>query len=155
MAAFAADEHVLVLPGGDIEAARPFRHRNRIVFAGRTGYARLAMEAGVPIVPIVTAGTGESLLVLHDGQPLARWLRADRLLRTKALPISVSIPWGLNAGVVGLVPYLPLPTKLRTAVLASIRHHPDESADRYARRIEAAMQRAMDDLTAGRRLIVG
>ena len=34
------------------------------------------------------------------------------------LPVSVSLPWGLNAGGVGLLTHVPLPSKLRTAVLA-------------------------------------
>jgi hypothetical protein len=37
----------------------------------------LAVEAGVPFVPVVTAGAGQSLLVLSDGRRLARALRLD------------------------------------------------------------------------------
>jgi hypothetical protein len=45
----------------------------------------------LPIVPIVTADAGESLLVLSDGQRLAATLGLDRRLRVKALPVSVSL----------------------------------------------------------------
>src|SRR5664280_1952828 len=121
-------------------STRTWRDRNTIVFAGRMGFAALAMEAGVPILPIVTAGAGESLLVLTAGQGLARLTRTDRLLRLKALPVSVSLPWGLNIGAVGLLPYLPLPTKLVTAVLPAMRPAPGESADQLARRVQEAMQ---------------
>ena len=154
-AAFARGGHVLVMPGGDVEAGKPFAQRNKIVFSGRRGFARLALDAGVPIVPIVTAGAGESVLVLSDGQRPARALRVDAMLRMKAFPVSVSIPWGVNAGAVGMVPYLPLPTKLRTAVLDPIRPQPAETADEFGDRVEAAMQGALDDMTAGRRLILG
>jgi 1-acyl-sn-glycerol-3-phosphate acyltransferase len=155
MTAFQAGHHVLVLPGGDLDAGKSWRHRNQIVFGGRRGFARLAIEAGVPIVPIVTAGAGESLVVLSDGQRIARAVGADRHLRTKALPVSLSIPWGLNVGLVGLAPYFPLPTKLVTRVLPAMRPSVDESSDQYADRVERAMQQALTDLTATRRIIRG
>ena len=50
---------------------------------------------------------------------LYRALRLDELLRVKALPTSLSLPWGLNTGAVGMLPYLPLPSKLHTRVLAA------------------------------------
>lgn len=92
--AFARGDHVMVFPGGDLDAGKSFFHRNEIVFGGRSGFARLSMEQKVPIVPIVTAGAGESAFVLTDGKPLAKALRLDKLLRVKALPVSVSLPWG-------------------------------------------------------------
>jgi 1-acyl-sn-glycerol-3-phosphate acyltransferase len=152
---FDAGHHVMVLPGGDLDAFKSWEDRNRIVFGGRSGFARLAMEHGVPIVPIVTAGAGESLFVLSSGQRLARALRLDKTLRLKAVPVSVSLPWGLSVGAVGLLPYLPLPTKLRTRVLPAMAATPTEDADAYAGRVQSAMQRALDDMTAQRRPLLG
>lgn len=43
-----------------MDAAKSWRDRNGICFAGRTGFARIAIEHGVPIVPVVTAGAGET-----------------------------------------------------------------------------------------------
>ncbi|WP_183093498.1 1-acyl-sn-glycerol-3-phosphate acyltransferase [Nocardioides stalactiti] len=154
-AAFAAARHVAVFPGGDVEAAKATSERNRIKFAGRTGYARTAIEHGVPVVPVVTAGAGESLLVLSDGQRIARALRLPELLRIKALPVSVSLPWGVNVGAVGMVPYLPLPTKLVTVVLPAMHSVDGESAGAFAARIESAMQDTLTELTAGRRPVLG
>lgn len=148
---FAEDQHVLVLPGGDLDAFKSFEDRDKIVFGGRSGFARLAIEAGVPIVPIVTAGAGESLMVLSDGQRLARALRLDKTLRLKALPVSVSLPWGLNVGGVGLLPYLPLPTKLATRVLPPMTAGLEESAADFAGRVESAMQHALTSLAKERR----
>jgi 1-acyl-sn-glycerol-3-phosphate acyltransferase len=153
--AFAAGEHVLVLPGGDLDASKTWQDRNRIVFAGRRGFARTAMEAGVPIVPIVTAGAGESLLVLSSGERLARALRLDKLLRIKALPVTVSLPFGLSVGTAGVLPYLPLPTKLTTAVLPAMRAQPDETPEEFGDRVESVMQSKLTEMTAGRRPIVG
>lgn len=153
--AFDAGHHVVVFPGGDLDAFKPFSDRNQIVFGGRNGFARLAMEQQVPIVPIVTAGAGESLLVLADGERLARALRLDKLFRMKALPISLSLPWGLSVGGVGLLPYLPLPTKLHTRVLPAATARPDEDADAFAERIQTAMQDALTDMTKNRRPVIG
>ena len=153
--AFAAGHHVVVFPGGDLDAGKSFADRNHIVFGGRSGFARLAMDEQVPIVPVVTAGAGESLLVLTDGERLARALRLDKLLRVKALPVSLSLPWGLNVGAVGMLPYLPLPTKLHTRVLAATMAGPDEDADAYAERIEHLMQDALTGLTKNRRPLIG
>ena len=153
--AFAQGNHVMVFPGGDVDAAKSFLHRNEIVFSGRSGFARLAMEQKVPIVPIVTAGAGESLLVLSDGKPLAKALRLDKLLRIKALPVSISLPWGVNVGVVGMVPYLPLPTKLHTTVLPAMKARRGEDAAAYADRVRSAMQDAMTAMTAHRRPVLG
>lgn len=153
--AFANGSHVMVFPGGDLDAAKSFAHRNEIVFGGRTGFARLAMEQQVPIVPIVTAGAGESLLVLSDGKNLAKKLKLDKLLRIKALPVSLSFPWGLSVGAVGQLPYLPLPTKLRTAVLPEMTPKKGEEPADFAARVQEAMQDAMTAMTANRKPILG
>lgn len=153
--AFEAGHHVLVFPGGDKDAAKTFDERNLVKFDGRTGFAKLALEQKVPIVPVVTAGAGESLLVLSSGERLARALRLDKTLRVKALPVSVSMPWGLNVGAVGMLPYLPLPTKLVTRVLAPMVAEEDETAEQLAARVESAMQDAMSDMTRDRKPLLG
>ena len=150
-AAFSEGHHVLVLPGGDVDAFKSFSDRNKIVFAGRTGFARLSIEFGRPIVPIVTIGAGESLFVISDGQRLARALRLDKRLRAKALPVSVSLPWGLNVGAVGLLPYIPLPTKLSTRVLPALSPQAAESPTQFAARVQIEMQHALSTMADERR----
>lgn len=144
--ALQAGKHVLVFPGGDLDAFKARKDKDRIVFQGRRGFARLAIDAGVPIVPIVTAGAGDTLLVLSDGQGLARLLWLDRLLRLKALPVSLTFPWGLNVGIAGFAPYLPLPVQLRTHVLPRMTPLAGEEAAQFAHRVEEAMQAALDHL---------
>lgn len=153
--AFARGEHVVVFPGGDIDAGKAWDERNRIKFNGRSGFARLAIDAGVPIVPVVTAGAGESLLVLSSGQRLARATRIDKLLRVKTAPISISLPWGLSIGGVGLLPYLPLPTKLVTRVLPAMPPIADEDPKDYAARVEAEMQNVLTEMTSNRIPLIG
>lgn len=144
--ALAAGRNVLVFPGGDEDAFKAHRDRDRVSFSGHTGFAWLAIEADVPVVPIVTAGAGDTLFVLSDGRHLARALRLDEMFRLKALPITVSVPWGLSIGAVGFVPYLPLPVPISTAVLEPMRPQPDENATAFAARITDTMQDRLNHL---------
>lgn len=148
---------VLVYPGGDLEAMRPFRDRDRIVFGGRRGYIRAALRAGAPVVPVVTAGAHATCVVLTDGQWLAKLLRADRLLRVKVWPITLCLPWGLVVGP-GLV-FLPWSSRVLQEVLEPIRFERDgeeAAADEdyvraCAERVESTMQRALTRLADERR----
>jgi 1-acyl-sn-glycerol-3-phosphate acyltransferase len=153
--AFRHGRHVLVAPGGDVEAAKPIADRNKIVFSGRRGFARLAVDQGVPVVPIVTAGAGESLLVLWDGQELARALGLNAAFRLKTLPVSLSLPWGFSVGVAGLLPYLPLPSKLVTSVLDPMTPDHGEDPAAFGDRVEAAMQASLTAMTTHRTLLLG
>lgn len=153
--ALADGKHVLVFPGGDIDAFKSWKDRNTVMFAGRAGFARLAREAGVPIVPVVTSGGGESVIVLDDGAALAEATGVRERFRLHRLPITVSIPWGINIGTVGLLPYVPLPTKLRTTFLPAMHPVPAEPDEDYADRVRTAMQTELDRQTRHRRPIIG
>ncbi len=155
MEALAKGHYVVVMPGGDLDAGKSFRRRNEIVFGGRTGFARVALEARVPIIPVVMSGAGETLLVLWDGQPLARLLRLPQLARTKTLPVSLSVPYGLSIGIAGMLPYLPLPAKMRAAVLDPIDAWDDETPRLLATRVEAAMQDKLREQTKNRLPFIG
>lgn len=104
---------VLVFPGGDREAFRPWWHRDRIDFSGRTGFVRLALRAGTPVVPVVSHGSHDTTIVLARGGRLARRLHLRRL-RSAILPIVLGVPWGV---VPGFVPTLPLPARVDIQLL--------------------------------------
>lgn len=150
---------VLVYPGGDIEAMRPFRDRNRIVFGGRRGYVRTAVREGVPVIPVVTAGAHSTFVVLTDGQWLAKLLRAEKLLRIKVWPITLCLPWGIVIGP-ALV-YLPWPSRILQEVLDPIHFNREGEAaasdEAYVRacaeQVETTMQRALARLAKERRAI--
>ncbi len=109
--------NVLVYPGGDVEALRPWKDRNRIVFSGREGFLKLAHEQRVKIVPVVSSGGHDTFFVFNDGRKMAKFLRFDKLLRVKSVPISLSFPWGL---MLGDIPHIPFPAKIRIQVLPPI-----------------------------------
>jgi 1-acyl-sn-glycerol-3-phosphate acyltransferase len=146
-AAFGHGEHALVMPGGDVDGFKPYRDRNRIVFDGRTGFAQLAIDTGVRVVPIVTSGAGDTIYSISDGRWLARAFGLDRVARLKAIPMTISIPWGFNIGLVGFAPHLPLPAKLSTRVLPEMRPVPREDAQAFAERVRVAMQATLTELT--------
>ena len=155
LAALAEGCHVVVFPGGDKEAGKAWRDRNTVSFHGRSGFASIAREADVPVLPIVTAGAGDTLYVATDGARIAQALRLPTLFRYNVAPVSLSIPWGISVGIAGLLPYLPLPAKLDTTVLASLQPEPDEPDRAFALRVEHLMQQAMDGMTERRRPILG
>ncbi len=150
-------EPVLVYPGADADGARRWRDRHRVTFDGRVGFARLAIELGVPIVPVAAAGAHGTAVVLWDGAPLARLLRTHRWLRLSRWPLLLSVPWGLT--FLPSVPYLPLPTRITVALgppMQCERQGPEAAGDdayvgEVAARVEAAVQAMLDELVDGHR----
>ncbi len=158
--AFARSACLLVYPGSDMDTFRPFRDRNKVVLAGRKGFLKLALREGVPIVPVVSVGTHEQLIVVARGDKLARLIGMHHWARTEVLPLILSIPWGLS---LGFVPYLPLPaqTTIRFGAPLSFPGLGPADADdpvaleRCYREVEATMQSMLDELTHGRRFLIG
>lgn len=158
--AFSRGHVVLVFPGSDQDAFRPFRDRNKVVLAGRTGFLKLALREKVPIVPVVSAGTHEQLVVLSRGERLAKLVHAHAWARADVFPIVLSVPWGITSG---FLPYVPLPTQVTQAFLPAVdvsSFGPDAADDpavlaRLYGQIEGAMQATLDRLTHGRRFLLG
>ncbi|CAN5717965.1 1-acyl-sn-glycerol-3-phosphate acyltransferase [soil metagenome] len=135
---------LLVYPGGDLEAYRHYRDRNRIVFGQRTGFVRVAQRSSVPIVPIVAQGAHRSAIVVHEGEWIARVLRLDRL-RLNRFPIALSLPWIIGAGP--WLPYLPLPFPIRLRVLPPIDAPKAIAPAAIREEVVRVMQIALDEMT--------
>jgi 1-acyl-sn-glycerol-3-phosphate acyltransferase len=156
--ALASGAALLVYPGGDHEVHRPSWERNEVNFDGRRGFVRLALEHGVPIVPVVSIGGQETALFLTRGEGLARTLQLDKLLRLKVLPVSIAVPWGLNFG--DAFGHIPLPAKITVEVLPAIdlkeQFGPEPDVDEVYDHVTRTMQETLDALAAERRLpIIG
>src|SRR5437764_4226069 len=154
--ALAAGHDVALWPGGEIDSLRPWIKRDEAVLAGRKGFVRMAIKAGVPIVPISTVGGPDSMPVLTSGRRLAKVLQIDKLARIKRFPIAISAPWGLGPAI---LPEIPLPTKIRTAFQEPITLSKDPakaSDERYVTRkyneVQGSIQRGMTALARRRRL---
>ena len=156
-AVFGARRKVLVYPGGEQDTLRPWSERDRIVFAGRKGYIRLALRERVPLVPVVVAGAHEVFMVLGGGEFLANVLMTKRLFRVKTWPLTLSLPWGLTPGPPPV--FLPFPVRMLGEFLAPIefdRWGPEAAEDEaYVRRcddlVRARMQAALTRLANERR----
>lgn len=154
-ALLAAGAATILFPGGDHDSFRPTSERNRVDFAGRTGYVRTALESDVPIVPVVSIGGQESQLYLTRGERLGRRSPLRRLFRSEMAPVQLGFPFGL---VLAAPVNLPLPTKIVTQVLepidirAEFGHDPD--IDEVDEAVRSRMQTALDVLAAQRRFPV-
>jgi 1-acyl-sn-glycerol-3-phosphate acyltransferase len=147
---------LLVYPGGDYEVHRPSWEGHRVDFGNRKGFIRLAVEQGVPIVPVVSIGGQETALFLSRGEGLARLLRLDKKFRLKVLPISLALPWGLNVG--DMLGHIPAPAKITIETLPPIdlqaEFGPDPDVDEIYDHLMRLMQETLDALAAERRLPV-
>ena len=85
---------MLVYPGGDWETFRPIWHSDRIEFGGRKGFIKLALERGVPIVPVVAIGGQETALFVTRGERAAEATGWAKLTRIKVLPVAFGPPFG-------------------------------------------------------------
>ncbi|MGV9822834.1 lysophospholipid acyltransferase family protein [Nocardia xishanensis] len=76
MALLARGEAVIVFPGGGREAVRRKNEKYLLKWEGRSGFARMAIEAGVPIVPVAMIGVDDAYDIVFDGDhPAMRPLR--------------------------------------------------------------------------------
>ncbi len=122
-------ELVVCYPGGSREVfKRPHQHY-QLQWENCIGFARVAIETGVPIVPF--AGLGVDDTFANFGHVEA----ATRLLGRYAPPLAM-----------GLGP-IPLPSRLRFVLGTPIFPPPDESG---APRLKAAVERAVELLIASR-----
>jgi 1-acyl-sn-glycerol-3-phosphate acyltransferase len=154
--ALAEGRDVAVWPGGEVDSLRPWIERDRANLAGRKGFVKMAIRAGVPIVPIATVGGADAMPVLMRGDGLARALKLDKVLRLKVFPLAISLPWGIAPAA---LPQLPLPAKIRTRFMPAVELDTDpdraddgDYVDRVYDDVQASIQRGMDALARKRAL---
>ncbi len=144
---------VLDYPGGDWEACRPWRDRNTVDFGGRTGFVRLALRNGVPVIPVVSHGSHDSVIVVARGDRIAKTLGLGAL-RIKVFPIL----WGPLGLTTVLTPPPPLPSSVTVEVLPPMdwsAFGPDAAEEpdivkRCADEVIGVMQSALDRLAKER-----
>jgi 1-acyl-sn-glycerol-3-phosphate acyltransferase len=139
---------VLVYPGGDLDAFKPWRERHTVKFGERSGFIKTALRARVPIVPVVSVGAHETFAVLTDGRDLARKLGLKRWTRMEVLPIFLCLPWGI--WVSGFEGHIPVPSKVRIRVLPPIELDGSPDDHNYVllakEMVRHKMQSAVDEL---------
>jgi 1-acyl-sn-glycerol-3-phosphate acyltransferase len=154
--ALAAGHDVALWPGGEVDSLRPWSERDQANLAGRKGFVKMAIKAGVPIVPIATVGGADAMPVLIRGDRLSQVLQLDRLLRLKVFPLAISLPWGIAPAA---LPQLPLPAKIRTRFMPVVALDSDPAKaedadyiDRKYREVQDSIQQGMDALARKRAL---
>ncbi|MFZ5478083.1 MAG: lysophospholipid acyltransferase family protein [Myxococcota bacterium] len=136
-----AGAHLLVFPGGAWEVFKRKGQAYQLSWRKRTGFARLALRHGVPVVPVSAVGADETWRILLD---------ADELLATP--PGRVLRRLGLREDLVppisrGLGPtLLPRPERYYFRAGEPIVPAPGESPEALRARVEAAVIAGIDAL---------
>lgn len=135
---------VMVYPGGDWEACRPWTDRGKIDFAGRKGFIRLAMKLGVPVIPAVANGGHDSIFVLSRGERTAKLLQLDKLVRAKVFPYTVGLPFG----VAPILPQIPLPAHVSVSFLPALDWSTEVGDPEDTALVDAAYEQTVDTMQA-------
>jgi len=139
-AAVARGEHIVTLPGGTREGCRSFLARHRVDWGLRTGYLRLALRYGLPIIPVGSAGDDDTYLGLNNGYELG-----------KRVGMPYRLPLWFGLGPLGLWPFSPpFPVRIRQVVGPPIPLPEVDPRDREAllplhRRVVGAVQALIDE----------
>jgi 1-acyl-sn-glycerol-3-phosphate acyltransferase len=153
--AFQRGASVLVYPGGIQDVFRPHSQRDKIYFAKRKGFIKLALRQGVPIIPLISKGAHDTLIVLGDcydrAKELHRWGMPWLMdIDPEVLPIYLGLPWGIG---IGPLMNIPLPVAIHTRVCPPItftrygkaasldRAYVDECYDRVVAIVQAELDR--------------
>jgi 1-acyl-sn-glycerol-3-phosphate acyltransferase len=155
-AAFDMGASVLVYPGGQYDMFRPHSQRYKINLAGHRGFIKLALKKEVPIIPVISVGAHDTLIVLCDCYDLLKQLQQLGLpwfyqIDPGVFPIYLGLPWGL---ALGPLPNIPLPVQIHTRVCRPIifeRYGADAARDRYYvdecyQLVYTQMQQELDNL---------
>lgn len=132
--AFERGYSLLVYPGGEKEAFRPYKERKVVDFYQRKGFIRLALKAKVPIVPIVSVGAHESYIILSRGEKLAELTGLKEKMRLHGVPITyrgIFFAWLMVTGAVTFFPlllapaaffaiFIPMPAKMTFRILPPV-----------------------------------
>ena len=126
IAALRQGASVLVYPGGAKDVFRPHCLRHKICLGGNQAFIKLALGENVPIVPLISYGAHDTLIILADFyqqvQQLHEWGMPWLLdIDPEVFPIYLGLPWGL---AIGPLPNIPLPVQIHTRVCPPIIFEP-------------------------------
>ncbi len=101
-----AGEHILVYPGGSREVAKCKGEQYKLAWKTRTGFVRMAMEHGYPVIPLASVGADDTYDIHFDaydfkasklGQLLLRNKRINQLLKNGEVIMPFSTGLGFTA----------------------------------------------------------
>lgn len=108
---------LFIYPGAGDDAYKPYADRHKVSFFGQDAFIRLALRFGLPIMPVISIGAHETLIVIDNGRERARELGLDKL-GIERVPLTYSFPHGLALGM----PFnLPFPAQITIEMGQPIR----------------------------------
>ncbi|BDA70190.1 phospholipid/glycerol acyltransferase [Rivularia sp. IAM M-261] len=121
-AALRSGASLLVYPGGPQDLFRLHSQRNQIYFAGRKAFIKLALRENVPIIPVISTGAHDTLIILSDIYPFVEQIHKMGMpwlfnVDPEVFPVYLGLPWGLS---IGPLPNIPLPVTIHTRVCPPI-----------------------------------
>jgi 1-acyl-sn-glycerol-3-phosphate acyltransferase len=142
---------VIAFPEGVKGAAKVFRERYRVKRFGRGGVVRVALETGVPLVPVGIVGAEETHPLLF------KWTTPARMLGLPFVPVTPTFP------LFGPLGALPLPSKwvIRIGAPLPIEHLPADAASdellvsRLTEELRSQVQSLVDVALADRESVWG
>lgn len=126
------EESIMVFPEGVRGISKTIWERYELREFG-SGFVRLAVATGAPVLPIAIVGTEEAMPGIWDAKPIAKFFKLP------SLPVTPFFPW------LGPIGALPLPTKVRIVIDDPIRlegevEEPEEEARKKAEVVRARIQ---------------
>jgi 1-acyl-sn-glycerol-3-phosphate acyltransferase len=119
------DECLLVFPEGIRGSGKLWKNRYKLMRFG-TGFVRIALETGTPLVPVAVVGGEEQAPSLYDVKPLAR------LIGFPYFPITPTFPL---LGLAGGVPW-PVKYRIRFGQPIHLTGHGDEADEVISEHVE-------------------
>jgi len=133
---FASGASLIVFPGGNAEAVRPITQQDRCELGGHKGWAKIALNNSVAIVPVSIVGSHAVNPIFFQSQWLAKFLVIPKLMGLRWFPVSLSqivysyiafslssfmCPLWMSAGLTWIVfsstPLMPiLPSKIKIKI---------------------------------------
>ncbi len=158
IAALDSGASLLIYPGGAKDVFRPFTQRHKIRLNNQHGFIKLALEYRLPIVPIVSNGAHETLIVLAEIHDQLEALAHGKFpwplgFDPGIFPIYLGLPWGI---AIGPLPNIPFPRPIHLQICPAItfeRTGASAAQDQvYVHQcylqVEQVMQQALDRLVA-------
>lgn len=164
IAALNTGSSVLVYPGGAKDVFRPHRQREKIELNKNTAFVKLALRYHLPVIPVISAGSHDTLMVLEDIYPQMKQLHDWGLLPWLydldpiVFPIYLGLPWIIG---IGPLPNIPLPVQMHTRVCppiifdqygteaASDRHYVQQCYDLVVEKMQIALTKLYRSYSKG------
>jgi 1-acyl-sn-glycerol-3-phosphate acyltransferase len=131
-----AGDLVVVYPGGIFDSYKHSRDRHKLQWRTRAGFARVALRAGAPIVPVAACGVDDIYRVVGRDPVLGRLLFGDRRYN-----------WPITLGRWGTL--VPRPAKVTLHALAPIFPQGDatnpDHVERVRRYVHDSIQAKLDE----------